>query len=621
MSRFFVVSAPSHENKAFLKQHFEKVAHALGGPAHWRAHYLDFPHGSFVWKGQGEPSLARLGHYSLVMDGAVYNYRELDESGQYGRDEARILLHLIERMGLEQALLRLNGDFAFALHDARDGSLVLVRDRMGVRPLYYTHYEESLIAASRPGAILACGVSAEVNRKFASLFAASHYRYIDNDIHASPYTKISQLPAAFFAKKKGIEMQIRAWWQPSDIPDVVVSEESLVEEYRTLFLDAVRLRLEYFSKPLFTLSGGMDSSAILAASRYLTGKKQEAISTIYEDATYDESANVKLMLEENVSQWHHLSIEDPDIFGLTAKMIAAHDEPVPTVTWLPHFLLCQKARELGVSAISSGLGGDEIFGGEYEHFFFYFADLKRDGKLDVLEREIHFWEKYHNHPWYPKNKDVAEEYLARLTRPHGICLPERGRMERYYSALNGDFYDLPAFDPIMDHPFQSYLKNRCWQDILRETSPCCIRGQDRHGMEFGLPVFMPFFDHRLVDMLFQVAGEYKIRNGVNKYLARKGMRGILPDTTCDNIIKTGWNAPAHLWFLGTAGAQLKDMVRSQSFRERGIYNVQEVERLIHEHAAIVHEKQNREHHMMFLWQVLNTELWQQWIEKKEWLRG
>lgn len=130
-------------------------------------------------------------------------------------------------------------------------------------------------------------------------------------------------------------------------------------------------------------------------------------------------------------------------------------------------------------------------------------------------------------------------------------------------------------------------------------------------MAFGLNHADPFFDHRLIEFMFRVPGSMKIRDGVTKQLLRHAMQGILPEETRTRIKKTGWNAPAHLWFSNQALEQLLDMVHSQEFRDRGIYKVDQVLNLVREHREIVSLAQPRENHMMFLWQLLNTELWLQ----------
>jgi asparagine synthase (glutamine-hydrolysing) len=162
----------------------------------------------------------------------------------------------------------------------------------------------------------------------------------------------------------------------------------------------------------------------------------------------------------------------------------------------------------------------------------------------------------------------------------------------------------------MDHPFQSWLLNRTYQDIYRETAPCCLRAEDRHTTSQGLQRFDPFFDYRLMEFMFAVPGSCKIRDGVTKRLLREAMTGILPDETRLRIKKTGWNAPAHRWFSrGQNLDDLRDLVASRAFRERGLYNVPEVMRLIDEHIDIVENNRVVDNHMMFLWQLVNVEIW------------
>jgi asparagine synthase (glutamine-hydrolysing) len=145
--------------------------------------------------------------------------------------------------------------------------------------------------------------------------------------------------------------------------------------------------------------------------------------------------------------------------------------------------------------------------------------------------------------------------------------------------------------------------------MFYETAPCCLRAEDRHTTAFGLERFDPFFDHRLVEFMFRVPGTMKIRDGVTKVLLRRAMSGILPEETRTRVKKTGWNAPAHVWFTGRGLERLRDLVASQSFRDHGVYDTAVTERLIDEHAAIVASGAARENHMMFLWQLLNVETW------------
>ena len=555
------------------------------------------------WHGRGAAQTASDGALTAVVDGVFL--------GETGNPAVRLVALARER-GFEAALQRLRGDFAVALYDSSEGILWLARDRLGVKPLYYASGAEGFAFASRPGALLEVpGVGRVAERRFVALFAGSHYRTFDNDPEASAYRDIRQLPAAHLLRVKDGRAELRRYWALADEGDLPADEGALAERYRDVLARAVSERLAAAPSPAFTLSGGMDSSSVLSLAVRALGAKQHAYSSTYADPTFDETAEIRSMLEANVEQWHPVAIGTPDVMGLVERMVRANDEPVATATWLSHFLICERAARDGFGALFGGLGGDELNAGEYEYFFFHFADLRAAGREDTLGGEVDEWARHHDHPIYRKDRAAAERGLARLVDAsrRGRCLPDRQRLERYAAALAPGFFDLRRYEPVMDHPFGSYLKNRTWQDLFRETAPCCLRAEDRQCAAFGLEHFDPFLDERLLELMFRVPGTLKIRNGVTKILLRRAMRGILPEETRTRVKKTGWNAPAHVWFSGRNADALHDLVASRAFRERGIYDTAEVDRLVREHEQIVASGEARENHMMFLWQLVNLELW------------
>ena len=573
------------------------------------ARSLGFRSGAFAVAGAGTLGVAQENGCVAVVDGIFYNSTEL--AGDAGREAAHQLIATYRQRGFADALKCINGDFSVALFDEQTGTLWLGRDRIGVRPLYYYTRPGAFAFASRPQALRSLpGVSHDVNRRHVAVFAGSHYRYIDNAPDESPFADIRQLPAACYLQWKGDTVEVNRYWSLDEQPEWTDSEAVLAERYRELLLNAVGDRLKGARKPVFTLSGGMDSSSVLASAVQLTGERQEAVSSVYADKTYDESDDIRGFVTEKVRRWQPIPIEDFDLFDVVRQMVRAHDEPVATATWLSHFLLTKSVAEQGYDFVFGGLGGDELNAGEYEYFVFNFADLRHRGLNADLDHEISTWAQHHDHPIYRKHRDAAMAHLARLAgNTAGEVLVDRERLSRYYPAVKTSYYDLHNFKPVLDHPFSSWLKNRTYQDIFRETAPCCLRAEDRNCEAAGLGHADPFFDHRLVEFMFRVPGSMKIRDGVTKRLLREAMKGILPEETRTRIKKTGWNAPAHIWFNGPAVEQLLDLVHSQSFRERGIYDVAEVVRLIEEHRSIVKSGAAQDNHMMFLWQLLNVELW------------
>ena len=550
-----------------------------------------------------------------VFDGTIFNAEEL--GAKPSTNPARLLIDIYRRRGFRGAINAINGDFACALFDTATGELWLARDRVGHRPLYFTKVGTTFAFASMPAALIGLpGLSPELNTRYAAVFGGSHYRYIDNRPDKSPYRDISQLPPASLLRLHDGSVRIERYWDLREQDEWHGKEQDLAIEYRELLLDSVKRRMDATSAHAFTLSGGLDSSSVTAAAVATSGAKQHAFSTVYSDKTYDESEDIRTFLKDKVSQWHAVPVDNFDLLETVERMVSHHQEPVATATWLSHFLLCEEVSRAGFRTLFGGLGGDELNAGEYEYFFYYFADLKRAGQDRVLAHEVHCWANHHDHPIHRKDRAVADAMIDRTTDAAGagIILADHGRMTRYYGAISKDFFDLTSFAPVMDHPFKSYLRNRTYQDIFRETAPCCLRAEDRNCNAFGLDHADPFFDYRLMEFMFRVPGAMKIRDGVTKHLLRNAMAGVLPEETRTRIKKTGWNAPAHLWFTGHGREQLRDLIASRSFRERGIYVLREVERIVDEHEAIVTGGAPRENHMMFLWQLFNLETWLRWVD-------
>jgi asparagine synthase (glutamine-hydrolysing) len=562
--------------------------------------------GAVGWR---TPVTARRGDCLATVDGTFFNRDELPP----GDNDAERFVTLCEQAGIDAALSRINGDFAIAMWDARAELLLLARDRFGLKPLYYVNQPRLFAFASQPRALLSLpGVPATPYAPFVARFAASHYRTFDNEPERSPYAAVRQLPAGCVLEVKNGAVVQRRWWTLEQAPDIEATTGELAERYRALLLDAVSRRVKVAERPAFTLSGGLDSSSVVSCAVLASGAKQHAFSSVYADPTFDESDEIRPMLADKVAAWHPVKVgNDVDVLSIVAKMVAVHDEPVATATWLSHFLLAKQVAGDGFGSLFGGLGGDELNAGEYEYFVFHFADLAQAGRTADLDHEIACWAAHHDHPIYRKDRAIALAAMARLTdrsRP-GVNLADRNRLGRYLDVLRDDFFDLSGWSPVMDHPFTSHLKNRTFQDIFLETAPCCLRAEDRQCTAAGLDRYDPFFDHRLVEFMFRVPGSAKIGEGTTKLLLRAAMRGILPEQTRTRIKKTGWNAPAHVWFTGPGLESVRDLVASQRFRERAIYDTAEVERLIGEHIAIMESGEPRENHAMFLWQLVNLELW------------
>lgn len=544
----------------------------------------------------------------LLLDGLLY------DEGIRSRD-AHALSERIERLGLSSALARANGDFAFAWIERSTGTLWLARDAFGMRPLYYAPLgTDGWAASSQPRGLLKLAeISNRPDPGYVLRYGAMHYRMIDNEPEHSPYADIRQVPAAsFVGLRRDGTASVERYWTLTEEADFTVSEEELAEKYRELLLDSVRVRVDRHERRAFTLSGGMDSSSVLASAVRAEGKRQVAFSTLYEDSTYDERDEIADMLPNHVSEWRRVVVpNDLDIIASVDELIAVHDEPVATATWLSHMILCKEASTDGFTSMFGGLGGDELNAGEYEYFPLHFADLRATGQSDVLQTEIQAWVRNHDHAIFRKTSEIAETLINKLSDPTspGTIFADEERMNRYLDVLQPDLRSSWQFKPVMETIFTSCLKNRTWQDISRETLPCCIRAEDRHGAEYGLPPVLPFLDRRLVEFMYRVPNSMKIRNGITKQLLRRATVGLVPEATRTRVKKTGWNAPAHIWFVGPGADLLRDLVHSHEFDSMGIYDASTILAIIDDHERIVTTGAAEDNHMMFLWSFLNLMRW------------
>ncbi|MBU2548867.1 MAG: asparagine synthase [Proteobacteria bacterium] len=560
-----------------------------------------------LWQiGPGRPASSPAA--CLVMDGAIYNRQELCE--RLGRpnpaDGPGLVLALYESEGVD-GLARINGDLALALYDRLKDRLILFRDRFGVKPLYYARAGSTWLFASEIKSLFQHpALTAEPDPGTLFDYLATHYRYIHRDPARTYYDGVRQVPPGHYVVLGPSGDPVRRYWKLELDPEAAALDSRQAEErLLDLVRDSVARRLNDERPMAFSVSSGMDSSSVCSLASILTGEKLDLYSVGYGRGEYDESEGIAPLADRYAARWRNILISEPPLLDLVDRLVRLTDGPVCTVTWLSHYFLARTAREDGRHIIFSGLGGDECLAGEYEHFLFFFADLKRKGLDDRLALEVEGWSRLHDHPIFKKSWAVVEDALNRLvdlTRP-GLVLPDRLRYERYLDHFDPDFIQAGDRPLEMVCPYDSYLANRCYQDLFFETTPPCLAADDKNVARFGLETRFPFLDHRVVEFCYSLPGEIKYDRGVTKAVMRRAMKGILPEANRLNTTKTGFNAPVGEWIMGPGRDKVWDLIRSRSFRERGWFRPGAAEQLFMAH------EWGEANHMMLLWQILNAELW------------
>jgi asparagine synthase (glutamine-hydrolysing) len=490
-----------------------------------------------------QPMILPDGTDVLVFNGEIYNYRELrselEQEGVTFRTgtDTEVLLWALRKWG-KAALGRLNGMWAFAWLDQKAHRLLLSRDRFGIKPLYYFQSNNQLLFASEIKAIL----TAVPGRFQVNIRAIS--RFLDQGLldteHESFFQGIKMVPPGCSLEvEAGSEHVLRThlarYWSAPAEDSFSCSIDERIQNLRDTFLDAVRIRLRSDVPVGVLLSGGVDSSAIAAMMRLSlgAGANLHLLSATSDNPHYDERPYVELLarhLDSPVS-FVNLSCSPNEWFRLLEDVIYANDEPVGNFSTAAHFLLMQKARDLGVTVVLSGQGADELLCGYRKFLGFRIYDLLRQRRpfkaLSLLAR-------------FGVNRAVVTQF-------------EMSEAKRYLWPLNASRFDIGgprlafAGCRINNGLGANSLVERQRKDLECLSVPALVHYEDRCSMAFGREIRLPFLDYRVVSMLLPLDPELKLREGWTKWVFRKAMEPFLPSAIAWRRDKQGFVNPQGHW--------------------------------------------------------------------------
>ena len=453
----------------------------------------------------------------IVFNGEIFNYQELRvELIQLGhsfrtQSDTEVILHAWEEWG-ESALDRFNGMFAFALWGKR--RLVLARDRMGEKPLYYHHRPGCFLFASEIKSILTqVPAEARLEADFRDFECA-----IGED---TLFAGIKELLPGHLLRYDGKKVEVQRWWEVPTYAGPYHGEQDYVEELRFLLEDSVRLRLRADVPVGLFLSGGLDSAAIACL-----GRPEHVFSASFKlGPAYEELEYAKL-IAKRIKARHHVVRPRPEDFRRRfPKMIWHLDQPVSTASPIAEFMLAERARKF-VKVALGGQGADEIFGG----YTRYLLMLEGERILDA---------------------EPLRNYQSLARHFFGRALAEDPAL-RYYHLLNRG----PDLDPVPLALVQAlfarhaHLIDRMGYADVRLSLPSLLTMNDRATAAFGLENRSPFLDHRIVEFAFRLPPELKVRELTTKYVLRQAVRGIVPDPIIDRMDKKGLVVPAGNWLEG-----------------------------------------------------------------------
>ncbi|MDK1383811.1 asparagine synthase (glutamine-hydrolyzing) [Sinorhizobium sp. 8-89] len=555
---------------------------------------------SIVGLGDGQqPMSDATGELTIAFNGEIFNYVELrDELRAKGRrfrtsSDTEVILHLYDEMG-EDCVSRLNGDFAFALWDNRRRRMMLARDRMGVRPLFYTMQGGTVYFASEVKALLQVpGLSAEIDPialdQIFTLWAPIAPR--------TPFRDIWELEPAtlMIADERGVTT--RAYWRlefpDRDAPPRHTHEGQAAEELRALLTDATRIRMRADVPVGSYLSGGLDSSIVSALAAGMAPQGLRTFSVTFDSAEHDESAFQNEMAAALGTDHRAVACRAGDIARVFPDVIRFAERPVLRTAPAPLYQLSGLVRDSGLKVVLTGEGADEVFAG---YDIFKESRVRRFcGRQPGSRMRPHLFRKLY--PYLPGLKQQSPEYLAAffgagndpLDDPlfsHRPRLNGTAATKMFFSGdLRAELAGYDAADELIGrlpeafgrwHPLHQaqYLESR----FLLPGYILSSQG-DRMAMAHGIEGRFPFLDHRLVEFAAGLPPEMKLKGLVEKHILREATKDLLPPSIGKRT-KQPYRAPDSHSFSGPGELDyVRTAMGEEAIAAGGLFNAKAVAKL------------------------------------------
>lgn len=554
-----------------------------------------------------QPMANEDGSVWAVQNGELYNFRELrDELVRQGHrfsteSDTEIIPHLYEEHGPTFAK-KLRGMFAIAVHDRRRGSLVLTRDRVGKKPLYYAYDGTRIAFASEIQPLLALGVDRAPDDEAVSEYLALGYIGAPR----SGFKAIRKVRPAHVLTFGGGHVDEAPYWRLAFAPKLAVTEDEALDLVRSKLDEAVRLR-RISDVPLGVfLSGGLDSSTVVAFMA-AQGGLVRTYSIGFGDKAFDELAYSRVVAERFGTD-HHEHVVEPDAGDVLPELVTHFGEPFADASAVPTYYVARMARR-DVTVALNGDGGDEVFGG-YERY----RGALLAARLDALPRPLRVGislaaGRVPRH-WLPRRIGRLRQFALTLGMPaplryrrwvglfppgspiRGPRLAADAGPAQYFAEALEDAADADPLDELLAIDMRGYLPG----DLLVKM--------DIATMASSLEARSPFLDHELVELVARLPANLKIRGGHSKYLLRRLMKGVLPDETLQRP-KMGFGLPVGSWIRGAMREQAHEAVAA--LQRRGYIDPLEGIRLLNEHES------RRADHGLALWSLVALDLWFRYV--------
>ncbi|MGK7925737.1 MAG: asparagine synthase (glutamine-hydrolyzing) [Spirulina sp.] len=553
----------------------------------------------------------------VVFNGELYNYRELTASltrlGHkfYTATDTEVLVHAYEEFG-DEFLEYLNGMFAFALWDERRKKLTIGRDRMGIKPLYYTLQDDALIFGSELKTILA------YPHLPRAIDLVALNEYLSFEYIPTPRTifqGIYKLPPGHALSYAEGKLKVWQYWDINLSRSENIKPKRVKEYERELIgvlKDAVRKEMVSDVPVGVLLSGGLDSSAIAAMMSEIAPGNVKSFSIRFDDPSFDESSYARKVAHHLQTEHYELTLTPKLTLDLVPQLAQFLDEPLGDSSIIPTFLLSQFTRH-HVKVALGGDGGDELFAG--------YSTLQAHRLVEYYEWLLPGFVRHRIIPWFVDRLPVSFDNISfdfklrRFIAGRGIPIvmrhhqwlgsftvaQKRQLLEPWTQLQEKDTYQI-AFEHQRQSQAKEALNQLLYCDLKLYLEGNILPKVDRASMANSLEVRVPLLNHTLVEYAAQMPHSLKLRGLTTKYILRRAMRKHLPQEIMKRG-KKGFNMPVAKWFTKELRPLVEDMLSRERLQREGFFNVDCVQRLLQEHMSGKADRRK------LLWTLLVFELW------------
>jgi asparagine synthase (glutamine-hydrolysing) len=469
--------------------------------------------------------------YTITFNGEIYNYVEIKNDlikkgySFLSESDTEVLLALYHDKK-EKCLQELDGMFAFAIWDEQEQRLFCARDRFGEKPFHYYHRANQFVFASEIKQFWQAGITKIVDQKRLMTFVEKGTVDDPNDLAATFFETILKLDAAHYLTLDATgKLTLQRYWSINlNATPFSGTIEQAADQFLSLFIDSIRLRLRSDVPVGSSLSGGLDSSSIVMLIDLLKGKelKQNTFSARFENFAKDEGQHIEAVVKACKNVAVHYTWPDKDYFQKTFDKVTYYqDEPYGSASVIAQYAVMELAKQHGVTVLLDGQGADEQLAGYLGYYHGYLHQL-HNTKLALYKKEIAFYNQFHGQA-YTYVPFVRQETL-------------RMKLGRYRRTMLGQ--------PL---PYDTYLNTLLKQSTADAGLKELLRFADRNSMAHSREVRLPFLSHKLVEFVFSLPDRFKINAGWTKFVLRKAMDSILPHSICWRIDKIGYEPPQKSW--------------------------------------------------------------------------